>query len=157
MRSPLLLSNNISLRPDPVIWLVMWSVLSRAGIRARTARLPGPQCSPLCLTLTSHTETVSFSRGKQGKEGWDRLRRLTGMSWRILAVFKISAENPVGKMALTDFSFLLPVAPKAGDIFESSDLFSLNTASDVHFNLDISRSDISKWKTSMIWLDGASF
>lgn len=65
-------------------------------------------------------------------------------------MFEISGENPVGKMALRDISFLLPVAPKARDIFESSDLFSLNTASDVHFNLDISRSDISKWKTSMI-------
>ena len=109
------------------------------------------------LRFSHRDSKYHFFRGKQGKEGWDRLRRLTGMSWRILAVFKISAENPVGKTALTDFSFLLPVAPKAGDIFESSDLFSLNTASDVHFNLDISRSNISKWKTSMIWLDGASF
>lgn len=61
-------------------------------------------------------------------------------------MFKISAENPVGKKSLIDFSFLLPVAkilPETA-LFESSDLFTLNAAPDIHFNLYISRSDISK-------------
>ena len=67
-------------------------------------------------------------------------------------MFKISAENPVGNKSLIDFSFLLPVAKILSEtaLFESSNLFTLNAAPDINFNLYISRSNISKWKISLI-------